>query len=227
MELFAVSKRFISIVKSLESKGLVKSKSQLAERLGTHKQSLNEILNGKRNVTVELATKICEHFYANPAYLLMGHSPLFVNPEAEIKRNITYVPVKALAGYGEQLDNPVFEDELEKFSIPGNHFSDNDYRCFEVEGQSMEPNYYNGDNVICSAIAPVYFSQALREHAAYIVVTKQSIFLKRLINKIKSDNIITLVSDNPIYEPFDLAIKDVSEIWKVEGFIRKKDGKLS
>jgi phage repressor protein C with HTH and peptisase S24 domain len=227
MELFAVSKRFISIVKSLETKGLVKSKSQLAEKLGTHKQSLNEILNGKRNVTVELATKICEHFYANPAFLLMGHSPLFINPDAELKRNITYVPVKALAGYGEQLDNPVFEDELEKFAIPGNHFNDNDYRCFEVEGQSMEPNYYSGDKVICSAIAPVYFAQALREQAAYIVVTKKSIFLKRLINKINTASCITLVSDNPDYEPFDLSIKDVSEIWKVEGYISKRVGKQS
>jgi DNA-binding XRE family transcriptional regulator len=227
MELFAVSKRFISIVKNLESKGVVRSKSQLAERLGTHKQSLNEILNGKRNVTLELTSKICEHFCANPAYLLMGHSPLFINPDAEIKRNISYVPVKALAGYGEQLENPVFEDELEKFAIPGKHFSDEDYRCFEVEGQSMEPNYYSGDKVICSAMAPVYFAQGLRDHATYIVVTKQSIFLKKIINKINTEKSITLVSDNPEYDPFDLAINDVAEIWKVEGLITKRVGKQS
>ncbi len=222
MDIITISKRFISIIKNLETKGLIKSKSQLAERLGTHKQSLNEIINGKRNVTLELASKICEHFYANPAYILLGHSPLFVNPEMELKRNISYVPVKAHAGYGEQLDNPVFEDDLEKFAIPGSHFSDEDFRCFEVEGQSMQPNYFSGDKVICSAIAPVYFAQALRENATYIIVTAHSIFLKRIVNKIKTDNIITLISDNQNFDAMDLSIKDVLEIWKVEGLITNR-----
>jgi DNA-binding XRE family transcriptional regulator len=225
MDIITISKRFISLVKNLETKGLIKSKSQLAERLGTHKQSLNEIMNGNRNVTLELASKICEHFYANPAYILMGHSPLFVNPELEIKKNISYVPVKAHAGYGDQLENPVFEEELEKFAIPGSHFSDEDFRCFEVEGESMEPNFYSGDKVICSAIAPVYFAQALRENAAYIIVTSRSILLKRIINKINSENTITLISDNSSFISVDVPIKEVYEIWKVEGLITNRIGK--
>jgi transcriptional regulator with XRE-family HTH domain len=225
MDIVSISKRFISLVANLESKGLIKSKSQLAERLGTHKQSFNEILNGKRNVTLELASRICEHFYANPAYILLGHSPLFINKESETKKNISHVPTKAQAGYGGQIDCPIFESDLEKFSIPGSHFHEDDYRSFEVEGESMEPNFFKGDNVVCSAIAPVYFAQALRENAAYIVVTEDSILLKRIVNKIASESKITIVSDNPAFENKDIDVNDIKEIWKVEGLITTRINK--
>ncbi len=222
MDLYNVTKRFISVVKSLEDSGIIRSKSQLAERLGTHKQSFIEIINGKRNVTIELASKICEHFYANPSYLLLGHSPLFVKPEDEIKKNISFVPINAQGGYGEQIDNPVFEKDLEKFSIPGSNFNDEDYRCFEIEGESMEPNFFKGDKVICTFIPNVYIAQGLRENGVYVVVTEDSILLKRIVNKIKTDSIITLVSDNPSFQNRDLAFDAIKEIWRVEGLITSR-----
>ena len=136
MNLPTISKRFAEIVEILNSRGVIKSVSQLADTLDTHKQSLNEIVKGKRNLTLELASRICETFSVNPAYLLMGQQPKFIQAENGYRKdNISYIPVKVQAGYGEQISNPIFESELEKFNLPGSQFQDDEYRCFEVEGE--------------------------------------------------------------------------------------------
>ena len=127
--------------------------------------------------------------------------------------------VKVQAGYGDQINNPVFEEDLDKFYIPGNFFNDDDYRCFEVEGESMSPTYQNGDRVICSLVPHVYLSQALRDYMAYVIITEHSLLLKRVLNKIQSEKCIHLISDNAMFEPKTLAAGEIREIWKVEGLI--------
>jgi len=224
MNIESISKRFAEVVQLLDSKGVIKSISQLADTLDTHKQSLSEILKGKRNLTMELASKICDIYSVNPAYLLLGSHPKFNSPESSGKRNnISYVPVKVQAGYGEQLDNPIFEADLEKFSLPGTQHQDDDYRCFEVEGDSMFPAYQNGDKVICSPLPTIYLSQAIRDYMVYVIVTENSLLLKRIVNKIKSDQCLELISDNDLFEPKMLPIQEVLEVWKVESLITSRN----
>ncbi len=223
MNLPAITKRFAEIVAILNSRGIIKSVSQLAEALDTHKQSLHEIVNGKRNLTLELASRVCEEFAVNPSFLLMGQLPKFVQADTSYKRdNISYIPVKVQAGYGEQISNPIFEAELEKFNLPGSQFQDDEYRCFEVEGESMYPHYLNGDKVICSPIPKIYLNQAIRDYMVYVVVTEHSLLLKRLVNKIKSEGCIELLSDNTLFDPKKLPITEVLEVWKVEGLITQR-----
>lgn len=221
MDCYIISKRFKSIVQALEDNGIVKSKSSIAEKLEIHRQSLNEILKDKRNVTLQMVSRICEVFEVNPSYLLLGSNPMFLSNQ-KFKNNITYIPIKVQAGYGEQILNPLFEKDLDKFHLPGNSFSDDDYFCFEVEGDSMYPTFTQGDNVICSSIPSTYFAQALKDNQVYIIVTNQSLLLKRIVNKIKENGMIELHSDNPAYEIKVISIKDVKEIWRVEGFISKR-----
>lgn len=173
---------------------------------------------------MELASKICDIYSVNPAYLLLGTHPKFNSPESSGKRNnISYVPVKVQAGYGEQLDNPIFEADLEKFSLPGTQHQDDDYRCFEVEGDSMFPAYQNGDKVICSPLPTIYLSQAIRDYMVYVIVTENSLLLKRIVNKIKSDQCLELISDNDLFEPKMLPIQEVLEVWKVESLITSRN----
>jgi phage repressor protein C with HTH and peptisase S24 domain len=186
---------------------------------------LNEILNGKRNVTLELTTKICEIYKANPSFLMLGQHPLFINPEEEVKDNITHVSVKAQAGYGGQLDNPNFEQQLHKFHLPGNHFHSGEYRCFEIEGDSMHPTYQSGDEVVCSYVPNVYFEQLLKNMQTYIVITEHDVLLKRIINNIKNNKSITLISDNDSYAEKTVSIKEIKEIWKVNGMITSREFK--
>lgn len=224
MDNIQITKRFILAIKSLEINGLVKSQSSIAESLGIHRQSLNEMMKEKRGVTLNLLQKFSEVYFINPSFLLLGHTPMFYNPEeSKNKNNISYVPLKVQAGYAEQIENPVFEEELEKFTIPGQAFKEGEYRCFEVEGDSMHPNYQKGDNVICSHLPNTYFAQALKEKQAYVIITKNALLLKRIINNVKESKSIILISDNEFFEPKTISIFDVVEIWKVEGLITKRN----
>jgi phage repressor protein C with HTH and peptisase S24 domain len=99
----------------------------------------------------------------------------------------------------------------------------NEYRCFEVEGKSMFPSYHDGDYVICSHIPNVYLEQALKNLKPYVVVTQQSVFLKRLENHLKQTKSIKLISENKNFEEFELLQDQIIEIWKVEGVISTRD----
>ena len=229
MDKAAINSRFKKVVETLKNNGILRFQNSLSDTLGIHKQTISDILTGKRNLTIEHISLLLEKFSVNPVYLLSNEGAMFLSKE-NAKNNIRYVPVKVQAGYGEQIHGAVYENSLEEFHIPGNHFNDGDYRCFEVEGDSMEGAYYNGDRVICSQLPNAYMQQALKDNMAYIIVTDSSLLLKRVMNKIKENQTIELVSDNDFYDKKVLHISEVKEIWKVEGLItsrisagRKKD----
>lgn len=225
----AINQRFKNVVETLKNNGILKFQNSLSESLGIHKQTISDILTGKRNLTIEHLTLLLEKFSVNPIYMLSNEGPMFIQKET-IKNNIRYVPIKVQAGYGEQIHGAIFENTLEEFHIPGHHFNDGDYRCFEVEGDSMEPTYFNNDRVICSQLPNAYMQQALKDNMTYIIVTDSSLLLKRVHNKIKENQTIELISDNSFYDLKTLHINEVKEVWKVEGLItsripsgRKKD----
>ena len=57
----------------------------------------------------------------------------------------------------------------------------------------------------------------IKDGKPYILVTKNDgIVFKLIYNKIKTENMLLLVSTNPNYEPYKLSIKEVLEVW---GFV--------
>ena len=57
----------------------------------------------------------------------------------------------------------------------------------------------------------------IKDGENYIVVTKDDgVVFKRLYNKIKEDQSLTLVSTNSAYAPYPMHINKVIEIWKFE-----------
>ncbi len=189
----------------------------MAQALGVHRQSLNRIITGDSDVTVQLLEKFVELFHVNPTYLLTGEGEKFVDQsQVSEATKIAFVPRLAYAGYSEQFQDPAFLNQLTYFSLPDQKFREGEFRCFEIAGDSMQPTFNAGDKVVCSHVYNVYFEQLLKDGKVYVIVTETDIFLKRIINKIKSHKSILLLSDNEHYEPNELAIHEVKEIWKVE-----------
>lgn len=229
-----VSTRFIECLNTLKEKGQVRSYRQFALNTSIHPQSLNEILKGKRNVTIEMARSATEVFLFNPIYLYTGQGDFFLdesgalpgknkivtvvtNNEAEEK--ITYVPVAAQAGYGDAIDSPTYFQELETFSLPGQRFMSRTKRCFDIEGDSMEPSISHNDKVVAAFVEQETWLNNIRSSYVYVIVTKESIFLKRVENLIKEEQQIVLHSDNQSYPPLSLQIEEVEEVWIVETVI--------
>lgn len=129
--------------------------------------------------------------------------------------NIELVPVKARAGYTSGYADPDYIKVLPAFNLP---FLDRNrkYRTFQIVGDSMPPvsegSWVTGEYV--------QNWNSVRDKNPYIIITKdEGIVFKIVYNKIRSKSTLLLCSTNPIYEPYEINIGEVLEIWKFTNYI--------
>jgi len=131
------------------------------------------------------------------------------------RENIELVNEKAKAGYTTGYADPEFIGELPVFSLP--FLSEKKkYRTFQLKGDSMLPipegSWVTGEfvqdwlNIISGK--------------AYIVFTmNDGIVFKIVENNLKKDGKFVLYSLNPVYEPYEVHVNDVREVWKFVNYI--------
>ena len=227
-----ITQRFIKCHDKLREDNQVRSSRQFALSLDYLPQSLSEILKGRRDVTIELLRKAVEVYRINPVYIYTGEGPMFMTEEdhksfrvltivtnVSDDERIVHVPVPAQAGYASELTDPTFIQDLPTFSLPDYKYKVGTHRSFDVSGDSMEPTLFEGDKVICSYLEPTLWESSIKNNYVYVIVTRGDILVKRLTNNIKKDKNLKLISDNNYYEPFDMHISDVREVWYVRAKI--------
>lgn len=122
---------------------------------------------------------------------------------------IIMVPVKAAAGYLAGYADPGFLDELNTFTLP--MLSAGNYRAFEIIGDSMLPTP-SGSVIVGEKVENL---EEVKPQYTYIVVSrKEGIVYKRVVKEKKSERQLTLMSDNPDYQPYQMDAEDVLELWK-------------
>jgi transcriptional regulator with XRE-family HTH domain len=135
---------------------------------------------------------------------------------SESTSQIQFVPVKAAAGYLAGYADPDFIDELNTFTLP--MLSGGNYRAFEIIGDSMLPTQ-SGSVIVGEKLEDI---ENVKTSNTYIVVSRsEGIVYKRLLKNNRSKNKVTLVSDNPIYEPYQVNTEDIAEIWQAQMIIAK------
>lgn len=129
--------------------------------------------------------------------------------------NIELVAEKAKAGYTTGYADPEYIGELPVFSLP--FLSDKrKYRTFQLKGDSMHPipegSWVTGEYV--------QDWMNIVSGKAYIVFTlDDGIVFKILENNISKNGKLILYSLNPLYEPYEVHVNDVKEIWKFVNYI--------
>ncbi len=122
---------------------------------------------------------------------------------------ISFVPVKAAAGYLAGYADPEFLDELNTFTLP--MLSPGSYRAFEIVGDSMLPTP-SGSIIVGEMVSGL---DDVKSNQTYIVVSRnEGIVYKRVLKNPKQKARVTLVSDNPEYQPYTINAADILEIWK-------------
>lgn len=229
-----VTKRFNESIGLLKENNVVKSARQLALSLDYSPQSMSAIMQGERDVTIDLLRKAFENYPINAQYIFTGSgSPLLENHihQQEVAdmpvQNIYYVPVAAQAGYADQFFDRVFLDELPTFTIPQFKDQKGEFRCFEINGDSMEPTLFSNEKVICSLVKRENQYAGIRNHHVYVVVTNQGVVVKRVINHIQSSGTLELISDNQFYDSFRIPVDEVNEIWSIQVKISPFNGSPS
>ncbi|GAB2786814.1 transcriptional regulator with XRE-family HTH domain [Hymenobacter luteus] len=140
---------------------------------------------------------------------------LALTVDKEQNENIELVPQKAAAGYLNGYADPEYLEELPKFRLPmlGNTGT---YRAFEIAGDSMLP--IASGTVIVGRYIDDWMS--IKDGTPCIVVSsKEGIVFKRVFNRLKDAAMLALHSDNPLYQPYQVDVEDVVEIWEAKAYI--------
>jgi len=127
-----------------------------------------------------------------------------------LETNGELVPIQALEVYSSSFHDPEFIKELPLMKLP--FLSDNrKYRAFPVTDESMPPiakgNYVVGE----------YYTDwsNINDGEYYVVVTEsKGVIFKQLFNNNPQLNSVQVCSNDPVFEPYDIKISEVKEIWK-------------
>jgi len=240
------------ILLALKESGV--TQSRLAEELGLDRASVSEMLNkaGEPPSKYIKATARLTYFYvewlttgngpkhpvsiiyhpeiqeANAEYL-SGKSirPVTVVVNQQGKELMTYVPVRAQAGYLKGYGDPHYIEKLPAFSLP--ILKDGAYRMFEVDGDSMLQQggggLHDGDIVISQYIEDFF---TLKDRRVYVVISTDGVCVKRCINRLKDKEnpILICQSDNKNGQHPDIIVRphEIIEVWELKAFISRQLG---
>lgn len=126
------------------------------------------------------------------------------------RENIEVVPLKAKAGYKNGFADPEYIKKLPTFQLPI-LFNDRKYRMFQISGDSMLP-IPDKSYVIAEYLENWY---DIKDNEAYVLLTQEEgIVFKIVENNLRKKKSLTLKSLNTTYNPYDLNVGDVREVWK-------------
>ncbi|MBN2275131.1 MAG: LexA family transcriptional regulator [Bacteroidales bacterium] len=129
--------------------------------------------------------------------------------------NIELVSEKAKAGYATGFADPEFISELPVFQLPFLS-KQKKYRTFQLTGDSMLP-------IPPKAWVTGEFVQdwnTIIDGYGYIILTlDEGIVFKIVENLLEKENKLCLYSLNPLYEPFNIQVNEIKEVWKFVNFI--------
>ena len=129
--------------------------------------------------------------------------------------NTVLVPIPAQAGYSMAHNEAVYLQQFGTYKIPG--FELGEFRAFEAAGDSMAPTINHRDVVVASRVEEL---RLLEPGEVHVVITAESVMLKRIKNRPRADDSeVLLHSDNPQRLPYWMETCDIIELWRVRGYV--------
>src|SRR6185436_17169446 len=124
--------------------------------------------------------------------------------------NIEVVPLRAKAGYKSGYADPDFIKKLQTFQLPI-LFNERKYRMFQVSGDSMLP--IPDKSWVIGEFVENWYN--IKDGEACILLTQDDgIVFKLAFNQIKKKKNLLLKSLNSEYEPYEININEIREVWK-------------
>ena len=213
------------ILELIDFKGLTKSAFYRETGLS------NGFLDKVKDIGVSKLEQILKSYpEIRMEWLVTGSEPMLkpsinrvgIVEEAEVSysaRNKDSIPLvygSAVGGFGGSHFSIEKIDVKEYYVVPKFKNKKIDF-MIEVEGSSMYPKYNSGDVVACRIINESNFIQWNKTH---VVATRdQGILLKR-IKPSQDIEVVTMISDNKDYDPFNVSMEEITGIAIVVGVIR-------
>lgn len=178
-----------------------------------------KLLSAYWKISIDLLVKADLRKSDMNALLAVGSNRLLMPILVDKDRNdtIEVIPVKSFAGYAKGYSDPQFFDKLPimklPFRITGKH------RAFPIKGDSMPP-VKEGSFVVGKFVES---ASEIENGNTYVILTaNEGLVYKRVYKK---GAVIELHSDNKSYQPYQVKLEDVLELWKFVCCINLSDQK--
>ncbi len=229
---FSDDKFYARLKRFIQHTGL--NNNKFAEKVGLSGAQVYYMVNAQKNFGIDKLLKIFNTFpELNAEWLLKGKGdmvagkkkvisgvsgslqmPKVVTIDANGKNNIVQIDAKAAAGFPANYDNPQYFESLPAFSMPSPQFQDGTYICLQANGDSMHPTIYHHDWLIAEFLEnPI---DNIREGYVHVVVTKDGVVVKRVLNRLDKRNKLVLQSDNEQYPTYEEDLSNVLQVYKVQ-----------
>ena len=198
----SIKSRVVAVLKHI---GL--NVNRASKFLGIPQRTLNRQVNEDGNISMDLVYAILNNVpEISPAWLIAGEGPMLLGESLQTVDGTPYYDDLPLsAGYRVAFD-PAREKPSSFISIPS---SSADF-YFPVQGNSMEPEFNDGDIV---GVKRVERSEGIVHGDVYMVVTNENRMIKRCYHDNNDPNLIWCVSPN--YPSFPINKNDVCALFKV------------
>lgn len=201
------------------------SQEQFAEELGWTRSVIGSYEEGRSEPSIDRLIDLSNYFdipidilvkndlrYAkDTSFIEVGNKrvlfPITVNEGNEDL--IEIVPAQASAGYLLGYADPEYIEQLQKIKLP--FLPTGTHRAFPIKGDSMLP-VKDGSFVVAKYVEAI---DDVKDGRTYIVLTKDDgLVYKRVYNRIEETGSLLLSSDNKVYEPYEVKIEEVLELWE-------------
>lgn len=226
MSIFADNIRFLRGKKGLSQQSFAD------EILIISRDRYSKYENGRSEAPYEILIKISKYFNVSIDLLLtvdIRKYPLedvlklpdnrIVLPVVVDKlgnNSIEIVPQKSSMGYLSGYSDPEYIESLQRISLP--FLTNGKYRAFPAKGDSMPP-FKDGSYIVGKYIENI---EELKPNKSYVFVTlNNGISYKRF--KSRNSKSVTVISDNSFYEPYEIPLGEIVEIWQYASGIFPED----
>lgn len=184
------------------------SQEELARRCGySSRSTISKIEKGERNLTGDKIQVIADVLGVRPSYLMDGEEPTSLRAP-EVTEDTVIFPVigEIAAGY----DYPAYEDwSGETVEIPKSYLhgrSRDDFFVLSVKGDSMYPQYMDGDKVLILKQSTMNRSGEI----GAIIYDGDMATLKK-IEYMDGEDWVKLIPINPEYTPKTIRNEDLEQ----------------
>ena len=136
------------------------------------------------------------------------------------------ISIHTQAGFLSNYENQIYMDELPKEYWEIDKEYQGNYMCFEVPGDSMDDETSKailaGDKLLAREVQIHLWEKKLHLKWNFIIVHKEKgVIIKKITDHNVEKGIIKCHSLNPMYEDFELNLKDVIALFNVVDLKRK------
>jgi|GEM_PF-1646598 len=227
-----VAERFTEVLATLKRDRKIKKEGDLARENDYATSVISEIKAGRMAPPEKLLNFLNEKYQVSPDYIYYGNGNIYIveaKNYIEQRRDnklidepflVPFIDVPAQAGYVKAYDQVDYIKTLKRYPIlPDVDPTGAVWRYFQVEGESMEPEFMKGDVILASQVNKEDWND-FKQYYTYVVVTDTQLWIKDVYRE--SDKQWILLSQNEEFKPETIKVEEVKQLWVMRRHIKAR-----